>query len=154
MKQLLKSLFRTYGIVICLVLIIAAILTVRAAGAGTFFEKPLDLTVLTDTNPARRELQIEKTNTATVIVKDISRYKTLGVSVEFEANPEVKAALWLSDKDVACIDPGDRITVRGHIKYYENGFTGAPAITIGDAISIFPCTFKARLINIEKAVLN
>lgn len=141
------------GIVLVFLLVLAA---EWILGAGTLAAKPLNLGVLDDANPARRELGVKAATLADVTVESIDDYKTFGVLVSFDdcPYPDVRGRVWLSGKDIARIDPGDRITVRGQFKYYEyyNSFTfeTRKEIVIGNAISVFPYTFDARLVSIEK----
>lgn len=113
----------------------------------------IDLSVLEDENPVRRELNIEKANTAEVIVTEI-KWDNLDPStvyVKFEEYPEIFVILYLSKKDTSRIDVGDIVTVKGNIKYYEsNSSLWNHHIVIGDAIAVEPYTFPAKLISISK----
>ena len=134
---------------ICISLIVLLIGLRYCLNNGVLIRKDLDLTYINSENPSRRKLSINSCNTATVTVTGFNEYIHGELYAKIEEYPDIMIVVYLKEKQLAQVDIGDTIVVRGNIKYYTmNSSHYNHYIVIGDAISVFPFTFDAGLVEI------
>lgn len=134
---------------ICISLIALLIGLRYCLNNGVLIRKDLDLTYINSENPSRRRLSINPCNTATVTVTGFSEHIHGELSAKIEGYPDIMVVVYLKEKQLAQVDIGDTIVVQGNIKYYTmNSLYYNHYIVIGDAISVFPFTFDAGLVEI------
>ena len=133
----------TMAVIILAVVVVAVTYQVNA---GTWYAKQLDVSCLDDDNTTRIRKSVESSTVATVTVKNVNG--TLGVTVEFDERPDVRAHVYLDDDDIIKLDNGDQITVRGKIKYVNNN--DSPLVIIGEPMSVPLFIHKAKLVSITK----
>ncbi len=150
----MKRLVKILSVLAAMVLIIT--FTVYCSNGGRLTEKSIDLSLLEDVNPVRRELNIEACTTATITVVSLDDFAWAGVIAEFEEAPDVSVNVYLSSKDISKIDVGDVIIVKGRINYMslDNDTRFNHAIVIGSAISVPPYSFDAKLVDISSSVIK
>ena len=147
----MKSKLRPKQIKHAILLVCLAVFAVTALryinNAGTLKTVRLDTSELMTENQARTKIAAKKATIATAIVTEINDYALRGVKVRFDGVPEniLTGTVWLKEKDVAKINVGDTITVRGRMKYVSI----SNQIYIGDSWPIPPLTFKAKLLEIN-----
>lgn len=134
---------------ICISLIALLIGLRYCLNNGVLIRKDLDLTYINSENPSRRRLSINSCNTAIVTVTGFSEHIHGELSAKIEGYPDIMVVVYLKEKQLAQVDIGDTIVVQGNIKYYTmNSLYYNHYIVIGDAISVFPFTFDAGLVEI------
>ncbi len=127
-------------------LAVVVLFLVYASTAIMPYDVKLDLSVLSDGNPARREKAVEKADYATVRITDIKGEDDMfTVYAEFPEYPDVSCILYLGTSDVLKLDVGDTVTVKGRVKYYD-GISGRHNVFIGDAIRFLPFFRYARIV--------
>lgn len=150
----IKIPMKAWHFLVCLVAVII-VGVVYSISVGAFAPKEIDLRCLEDDNPVRREINVESYNTATVVVAHFDKYNKHYVHVIFEEAPNIIASVYLSEHDIAKLNIGNIITVRGHVNY-TNLDSGREddvykhRISIGNSIDAFPMFSYATLVSIEK----
>lgn len=132
------------------VVVIGLAFAYRSFRAGVIIDHPLDPSIFDDANVARIEIEVERTNVLTARVKSIDKYKYSGVQLTFDDYPHVIIYAKLNRDDVARINPGDLITVRGKITYRGRGAFESDCIAIGTMYPIWPISFKAQLVGVNE----
>lgn len=132
--------------VIFIMLAAALVVTTRCVTGGVISNVPLDTSAFDEPNPAARERRIERATTATVVVTDVwGQNDAYTVTAALPDRTDVLCDVYLPSRDVAKLNVGDEIQVRGNIKYYGSN---RHYVVIGDAISVPPLTFDATLLSI------
>ena len=136
-------------VVIVFVFLYLGLFVISALNDATLIDKELDLTYIDDENPSRVRTSINSCNIATVTVEDFSKHIKGLFTGSIEGHDNIVVNVYLSEKELSKLDIGDVVIVRGNIKYYpSNSKYYDHYIVIGDAISIFPISFDAKLVEI------
>lgn len=113
--------------------------------AGVIPGKSVDLALLEEENPAYKSIEIEKATDITGTVTAINGYNHFyNVKIKCDGYPNLVVMAYLSEKDTAKLHIGDQVVLRGKIKYYDDDY-----IVIGDAITVFPISFPAKIVSIN-----
>lgn len=130
---------------ISIIVIVVGFYTYNGGTLGP--NKPIDLSCLGDSNRVRVKQNVERSNTVTGVVIGFNDYMDDTIYLELEGYPDVSCWAYLTLSDVAKLDIGDTVTIRGRVWYRGHKEF---SIVIGDAISVWPLSFSARVTNIEK----
>jgi len=133
---------------------IAMILAWRTSCSGQPKDIPLDISIFEDSNIFRLEDNLKKYNSVKMVITQIDKFaddsKRPCIKGYLLGNKKVIIHAYVTVTDVKKLDIGDIVAVTGDLSYdvpdyidKKEGRIGT--LSVGDSISMWPFTFKARL---------